>query len=118
MADHPDNPCVSCGACCAYYRVSFYCGELTGGSGGYVPAELSSKVNDVIACMQGTETGQGRCVALIGELGQPGIGCRIYPNRSSTCREFANWLDDGTPNPECQKLRAKIGLAPLEARRR
>ncbi|MFO5452169.1 YkgJ family cysteine cluster protein, partial [Klebsiella pneumoniae] len=21
------NPCMTCGACCAYFRVSFYCAE-------------------------------------------------------------------------------------------
>lgn len=113
MPDSPDNPCTACGACCAYYRVSFYCGELSDGSGGIVPAELTSKVNDFIACMRGTETGRGRCIALRGELGQAGIGCGIYPQRPSTCREFANWLPDGSPNPECQRLRAMIGLKPL-----
>lgn len=111
-----ENPCIACGACCAHFRVSFYCGELTGGSGGYVPVELASKLNDVMACMQGTEAGNGRCVALRGELGQPGIGCAIYPNRPSPCREFANWFDDGTPNPDCQRLRIKIGLPPLAPR--
>lgn len=111
--DGPDNPCTACGACCAHYRVSFYCGELSDGSGGIVPVELTSKVNDLIACMRGTETGHGRCIALQGTLGEPGIGCRIYANRPSPCREFANWREDGSPNPECQRLRAMLGLAPL-----
>ena len=113
MPDSPDNPCTSCGACCAHYRVSFYCGELSEGSGGLVPVELTSKVNEVIACMKGTEKGNGRCAALVGELGKSGIGCTIYANRPTPCREFANWLEDGTPNPECQRLRAGIGLPPL-----
>lgn len=113
MPDSADNPCTACGACCAHYRVSFYCGELSDGSGGIVPVELTSKVNDFIACMQGTETGHGRCIALLGQLGQAGIGCSIYANRPSTCREFANWLEDGSPNPECQRLRGMLGLAPL-----
>jgi len=113
MPDSPDNPCTACGACCAYFRVSFYCGELAGGSGGIVPVEMTSKVNEVIACMKGTETGHGRCVALAGELGQGGIRCTIYANRPSPCREFANWLEDGRPNPECQRLRARLGLPPL-----
>lgn len=113
MPDSPDNPCTACGACCAHYRVSFYCGELTGGSGGFVPVELASKINDVMACMQGTESGNARCIALLGKLGETGIGCSIYANRPTPCREFANWLDDGTPNPACQKLRIAIGLPPL-----
>jgi Fe-S-cluster containining protein len=111
-----DNPCIACGACCAYYRVSFYCGELTGGSGGYVPVELTSKVNSVMACMKGTEAGHGRCVALEGELGRSGIRCRIYAQRPSTCREFDAWHADGAPNPDCQGLRERIGLPALAPR--
>jgi len=118
MPDSPDNPCLSCGACCTHFRVSFYCGELSDGSGGTVPVELTSKVNALMACMKGTESGGKPCIALRGTPGQPGIGCAIYPNRPSPCREFAAWLDDGTPNPECQRVRAAIGLAPLEARPR
>ena len=111
---NPDNPCISCGACCAHYRVSFYCGELEDGLGGTVPAALATQVSPTKACMRDTETG-GRCAALVGELGQPGIACRIYAQRPTPCREFANWFEDGTPNPACQRLRARIGLAPLPA---
>lgn len=113
MPDSPDNPCTACGACCAHFRVSFYCGELAGGSGGFVPTHLASKLNNVIACMKGTEAGNGRCVALVGKLGKNGISCSTYPNRPTPCREFAVWLKDGTPNPDCQRLRAQIGLPPL-----
>lgn len=113
MPDSPDNPCIACGACCSYFRVSFYCGELTGGSGGFVPADMATKVNDVMACMKGTEAGNGRCIALVGELGKSGISCSIYPNRPTPCREFAVWQEDGSPNPHCQRLRANIGLPPL-----
>jgi len=36
-----DNPCLSCGACCAAFRVSFYWREADGGeSGGAVPPAL------------------------------------------------------------------------------
>lgn len=113
MPDTPDNPCTACGACCSHFRVSFYCGELADGSGGVVPTELTSKVNPVIACMKGTETGSGRCVALVGEIGKRGIRCSIYENRPSPCREFEPWQEDGTPAPDCQRLRIKIGLPPL-----
>lgn len=113
MPEHADNPCTACGACCTTFRVSFYCGELTGGSGGFVPAELSSKVNDFVVCMKGTETGGGACIALQGTPGQAGIRCSIYPDRPTTCREFSAWLEDGSPNPDCQRVRAKFGLLPL-----
>jgi len=107
------NPCLSCGACCAHFRVSFYFGELQGQPGGWVPLELTSKVNDFRAAMKGTETGNGRCIGLRGELGQPSIHCAIYEQRPTTCREFEAWLPDGTPNPDCRRLRELNGLAPL-----
>lgn len=113
MPDDAGNPCTSCGACCAYFRVSFYCGELADGSGGGVPVELTSRISSLIACMRGTEKGRGRCIALRGELGQPGIACSIYAQRPSPCREFAPWEADGSPGADCQRVRAVIGLPPL-----
>lgn len=114
MPDIPENPCFSCGACCSHFRVSFYCGELVGGSGGFVPVDLTTMLNPVMACMKGTEAGGARCIALRGTIGQPGIACNIYENRPTPCREFPTWLDDGNPNPDCQRLRAAIGLAALQ----
>jgi len=107
------NPCLSCGACCAHFRVSFYFGELSGEMGGCVPVELTSKINDFRAAMKGTESGNGRCVALCGDIGKPGVCCSIYPNRPTPCREFDPWLPDGSPNPDCQRLRAQQGLTVL-----
>lgn len=111
-----ENPCLACGACCAHFRVSFYFGELAEQPGGWVPVELTSKVNDFRAAMKGTEKGEGRCVALRGELGQNGIHCAIYENRPTPCREFDPWLSDGTPNPDCQRLRIQRGLTALDAK--
>jgi len=108
-----ENPCLACGACCAYFRVSFYFGELNDQPQGWVPVELTSKVNDFRAAMKGTEKGGARCIALRGEVGQSGIHCAIYANRPTTCREFDPWLADGTPNPDCQQLRVRFGLTPL-----
>lgn len=111
-----DNPCISCGACCAHFRVSFYCGEIAGESGGTVPAELVTQISPLRGCMKGTEHGGNRCIALRGELGQPGIHCAIYEQRPSPCRDFPAWLEDGTPYPDCQRVRAMIGLPPLPRR--
>jgi Fe-S-cluster containining protein len=110
------NPCLNCGACCAHFRVSFYCGEIAGESGGTVPPELVTQVGPLRGCMKGTEQGGQRCVALRGELGQPGIHCAIYEHRPSPCREFPTWMEDGAPNPDCQRLRQAIGLPPLSPR--
>ena len=110
------NPCLSCGACCAHFRVSFYCGEVAGENGGYVPLELVQPLGPLRVCMVGTENGHGRCVALRGELGQPGIHCAIYENRPSPCREFEVWQPDGSVNPDCQRLRLARGLPALNPR--
>lgn len=108
-----NNPCLSCGACCAHFRVSFYCGEIADEAGGTVPPELVTQIAPLRACMKGTENGGQRCIALRGELGQPGIHCAIYPLRPSPCRDYPAWQEDGSPNPDCQRLRAAIGLPPL-----
>lgn len=113
MLNHAENPCQNCGACCSHFRVSFYMGELSGESNGLVPAEMTTKVNSFHACMKGTESGNGRCIALQGEIGKPGIGCAIYANRPSPCREYPVWLEDGTPNPDCQRLRKARGISLL-----
>ncbi|MFI4939666.1 MAG: YkgJ family cysteine cluster protein [Burkholderiales bacterium] len=110
------NPCLSCGACCAHFRVSFYFGELAGQPGGWVPVELTAKVNDFYAAMKDAESCKGRCVALRGEIGEAGVSCSIYPNRPTPCREFEAWEKDGTPNPDCQRLREQRGLPALRPR--
>jgi Fe-S-cluster containining protein len=115
MTHDEANPCLSCGACCQYFRVSMYMGEMASAPGGTVPDELVSRVNPYIVCMKGTESGHGRCIALRGEVGQPGVHCAIYAQRPSPCREYRVWSDDGSPNPDCQRLRGLIGLPPLSA---
>ncbi|NYT23322.1 YkgJ family cysteine cluster protein [Alcaligenaceae bacterium] len=113
------NPCLSCGACCAHFRVSFYCGEIAiegdSASAGMVPPELVSQVGPLRAAMKGTEYGHGRCIALRGEIGSCEVRCGIYERRPSPCREFNPWLPDGSPEPDCQRARAGFGLPPLPA---
>lgn len=66
--------------------------------------------------MKGTEMGGGRCISLRGELGRPGIHCAIYENRPTPCREFDIWQPDGSPNPDCQRLRLALGLPAVPPR--
>jgi Fe-S-cluster containining protein len=99
------NPCFECGQCCQHFRVSFYHGEIEGNGTGVVPAQFTSKVNDHLACMKGTEKGGAPCVALRYSAVE-GYRCSIYEQRPSTCREFNILNEDGTLNPECQKLQA------------
>ena len=51
MSDH--NPCMTCGACCAYFRVSFYWAEASDG-GGTVPVDLTEPLTPFLRCMRGT----------------------------------------------------------------
>jgi Fe-S-cluster containining protein len=114
MADDVANPCLSCGACCQHFRVSMYMGEMASSPCGTVPDDMVSVINPLMVCMKGTEAGHGRCIALRGTVGEPGIRCEIYPLRPSPCREYRVWSEDGTPNPDCQRLRKAIGLSPLK----
>ncbi len=105
------NPCLTCGACCAYFRVSFYWGECAS-AGGPVPDELVVQVTPTRVAMLGTESKPARCVKLEGEVGK-GVSCSMYEQRSSTCREFeASWVE-GQPNEACDRARAAHGMAPL-----
>lgn len=80
------NPCMTCGACCAYFRVSFYWAEGDDASG-RVPASLTEPVTPFLRCMAGTNQKQPHCKALIGTPGE-NVSCAIYENRPSTCREL------------------------------
>ena len=102
------NPCRSCGACCAHFRVSFYWGETTDVPGGYVPSEFTEKLTPNMVCMKGTNSFPPRCVALRGEVGKQ-VSCAIYEQRPAPCREFDVYELDGTPNMRCFKLR---GITP------
>ena len=97
------NPCFECGMCCQYFRVSFYHGEIAGNGAGTVPEELTTRVSKHLACMKGTEKGGEPYIALRNTK-EEGYRCSIYEKRSSTCRSFNVLNDDGTPNPDCQKL--------------
>ena len=90
------NPCLACGACCANFRVSFYWGEANDATEGGVPVHLTEKLNDFRRVMLGTNRPEPRCIALKGEIGSE-VNCAIYPQRTSTCRDFeASWVN-GVP---------------------
>ena len=105
------NPCLSCGACCATFRVTFYRGEATSGLGS-VPEELVSTVTPVRVAMNGTNTVNPRCVALAGAIGVATV-CTIHQNRPSTCREFTPSWEAGEPEDGCDRARLAHGLFPL-----
>jgi len=106
------SPCLNCGACCATFRVSFYWGETDACEGGLVPGYLTEQISPHLSCMQGTNQPVPRCTALMGTVGE-GVRCNIYEQRSSSCRDFAWHGENGVANPDCQRARARHGLAPL-----
>ena len=106
------NPCIGCGACCAFFRVAFHWSETDPALGGIVPGELTAKLDPHRVAMQGTDQAAPRCVALVGDIGGT-IGCSIYAQRPSVCRELQPaWLE-GVPSPQCDRARIAHGLAPL-----
>lgn len=106
------NPCQTCGACCATYRVSFPCHEVDDFPEGRVPAALVDEIAPHVVCMRGTAGTPARCVALRGTIGDS-VGCTIYEFRSSTCRDFAPMALLGRGDEACNEARRRHGLAPL-----
>lgn len=105
------SPCVSCGACCAFFRVSFHWSELQSG-GGIVPDALTQPVNQHLSCMAGTHSKSPRCVALVGEVGQA-VSCNVYGDRPTPCRAFSCNAESLEYNEGCDRARARYGLPPL-----
>lgn len=108
------NPCLSCGACCAAYRVSFHSGELDDVPGGRVPAGLADRVTSTMACMRGTEGQPPRCIALRGEIGSS-VSCAIHEFQPSACRDFAPFAAIGGGDEACNAARRRHNLPELES---
>lgn len=96
--------CESCGVCCAKYRVSFYWAETDAHPFGTVPQTMTKTISPHLVAMRGTIHKPERCVALVGELMQS-VGCSIYEQRSSTCRDFEKGSE------QCLKARAEYFMA-------
>ncbi|WP_077999547.1 YkgJ family cysteine cluster protein [Edwardsiella tarda] len=108
------NPCVRCGACCAYFRVSFYWAEADDG-GGQLAADDTERISSLMRCMRGTNSKRPRCIYLCGDVGQA-VSCRAYAQRPTPCRDFMPSGENGQPNPACDRARAAYGLPPLSPR--
>jgi Fe-S-cluster containining protein len=110
-----NNPCIGCGACCSYFRVSFYQGELKS-VGGFVPDDSVVPINMFYVAMKGTEIKDNkRCVKLSGDIGDC-ASCSIYEDRPSPCRDFPASYENGIGLYEerCDKARIAHGLKPLK----
>lgn len=109
------NPCITCGACCTAFRVSFYWAEA-GDEPDQVPVEMTEPLTAHRLAMKGTKGGS--CLRCVGLVGTPGVDayCGIHPRRPSPCRGFeASWeaVDARETNPRCDESRARYGLPPL-----
>lgn len=103
------HPCLSCGACCAAFRVAFH--WLEADESGPLRA-LAVPLDPHRLAMQGTLVPPIRCAALRGEVGQATL-CVVYAQRPSPCRDLKAAWEDGTASPQCDRARAAYGLAPL-----
>ena len=98
------HPCLTCGACCASFRVDFSVHE-TQERGGDVPDGLAVEVTGSTCRMRGTDHSPPRCAALTGKVGSQ-AACGIYEWRPSPCREFA------AGSEACERARLRHGLPP------
>lgn len=106
MSEHDPHPCLTCGACCATFRVSVHWSETDPALGGVVPAELTEPLDHHQVCMRGTWQKAPRCVALDAIVGEYSR-CTIHPQRPSVCR----LVNPG--DPQCIKARELHGLPPI-----
>jgi Fe-S-cluster containining protein len=103
------NACMTCGACCALFRVVFAASETDDQPGGVVPVGLTIDLGLNRRAMRGTEGRPKRCIALVGTVGGQ-VFCSVYCQRPSACRHFlASWEAVGH-NPSCLRARAVYGL--------
>ena len=107
------NPCLSCGACCALFKVVFDQSETEECRAGGVPVQYTVKVDQTRCAMRGTEARNKRCAALEGSVARR-VSCAIYAQRPSCCRDFrAGWEKD-IVNPICNRARTAYGLQPFD----
>ena len=105
------NPCSSCGACCAAFRVDFPSDEMHA-AGGSVPDGLADEIRIGTYRMRGTDYAQPRCAALQGQVGVA-AWCGIHEFRPQVCRDFAPLASHGRFDDVCNRARRSHGLPAL-----
>jgi len=108
------NPCINCGACCSFFRVSFYAGECIS-VGGTVPDNTVEQISPHLVAMIGTDRPKEqkpRCIGLTGTVGK-NASCGMYEQRSTPCRDFDASFSNGVHQEGCDKARQAHGLKPL-----
>ncbi|MCD9027790.1 YkgJ family cysteine cluster protein [Luteimonas sp. BDR2-5] len=109
------HPCLTCGACCAYFRVSFHWSEADPGLGGRVPLALTEPLRTHERVMRGTSQAHPRCIALDADIGRYSR-CTIHPVRPSVCEAVPASLEFGERSGQCDRSRAAHGLPLLSER--
>ena len=106
------HPCLSCGACCATYRVGLHWSEADPALGGLVPLGLTEPLRRHERAMRGTSQANPRCIALHAEIGRHSR-CTIHPLRPSACREVSASWEHGEASDQCDRARITHGLPVL-----
>lgn len=106
------HPCLSCGACCAHFRVSLHWSEAEPSLGGRVPIALTEPLRAHERAMRGTSQAQPRCIALDADIGRYSR-CTIHERRPSVCAQVPASLEFGQRSRQCDSSRAAHGLPPL-----
>jgi Fe-S-cluster containining protein len=106
------HPCLTCGACCAFFRVAFHWSETEPELGGCVPFDLTEPLRTHERAMRGTSQAQPRCVALDADIGRYSR-CTIHERRPSVCALVPASWEFGATSPQCDKARLAHGLPLL-----
>lgn len=106
------HPCLTCGACCAFFRVSFHWSEADPTLGGQVPFEMTEPLRTHERVMRGTSQAQPRCIALDADIGRHSH-CTIHDRRPSVCAAVPASYEFGGASAQCDKARIAHGLPVL-----
>lgn len=121
VSQSKEHPCLSCGACCAFFRVSFQRQETKPGGPWQVPLDFVEDTHsdrrpkedsDLVSMKGTTQKHRASCVALKGIIGRRAY-CGIYTQRPTPCRAFMASYENGQRNPRCDEARLRHGLPPL-----
>ncbi|MGH8033286.1 MAG: YkgJ family cysteine cluster protein [Luteimonas sp.] len=108
------HPCLSCGACCAYFRVGMHWSETDAAPGGGVPVAMTEAFGPHQAVMRGTWEQRPRCIALDAQIGVHSR-CTIHARRPDACRQVQASWECGVASDQCDRARIAHGLTPLRA---
>ena len=115
------NPCLACGACCAYFRASFHWSEAEPAAGGLTPPHLTTKLTAHHAVMRGTEQQPPRCIGFTARSARTFAAsftpCGPRPAATSRLRGSTACITSGATGPAphmaCRRCRRLQTVAEL-----